>query len=126
MIFTSPLKPKANELADTIKSFDAIVVCFCAQWCRTCVEFYDAFEKLSQERKELFLWVDIEEDPELLDDLDVEDFPTILIQKNGSNIFYGTMLPHILHLKRMLENDQGHTNSGPSDIKMLVQELLSS
>jgi hypothetical protein len=38
-----------------------------------------------------------------LGDEDVENFPTILIEKNDQVLFFGTMLPHINQLERLLQ-----------------------
>ncbi|ADU91220.1 thioredoxin family protein [Taylorella equigenitalis] len=126
MIFTSPLKPQLLKISNALKSHSTVVVCYCALWCRTCVEFYEAFKNLSHERKELFLWVDIEDDPELLDDIDVEDFPTVLIQHNGENYFFGTILPHIQHLNRLIDAQVKPKELGPSDLNILIKNLLPS
>lgn len=104
-----------------------IVVCYCAAWCRTCDSYLDAFKELSEKFPEhVFLWVDIEDEEYLLDDLDVENFPTLLIQENGTNLFFGTMLPYIGHLERMILNTQdGHvvkSDEGPSPITELLTE----
>lgn len=36
-------------------------------------------------------------------DLDVENFPTILIVRGDIVLFFGTMLPHLGHLQRTIE-----------------------
>ena len=104
-----------------------IVVCYCAAWCRTCDSYLDAFKDLSEKFPELvFLWVDTEDEESLLDDLDVENFPTLLIQEDGENLFFGTMLPYIGHLERMILNVQdGHivnSDEGPSPITELLAQ----
>lgn len=104
-----------------------IVVCYCAAWCRTCDSYLTAFEELSEKfPDQVFLWVDIEDEESLLDDLDVENFPTILIQENGTNLFFGTMLPYIGHLERMILNTQDgqlvKSDEGPSPIADLLTE----
>ncbi len=71
----------------------------------------------------LFLWIDVEDNPELLDDLDVENFPTLLIQTGGQTRFFGTMLPYISHLERMLQavGDEPDTRAdGPADLRTLL------
>lgn len=50
----------------------------------------------------VFVWVDIEDFPDVTDDDDVEDFPTILIQVGEQVRFFGPMLPHIAHLEKVI------------------------
>lgn len=108
---------------------DLVIACYCAQWCGTCKGYRTAFTELSQKYPQyLFLWIDIEDHPDLLDDLDVENFPTLLIQKDNHNYFFGTMLPHINHLERMIQAVQEQITSqkisasapGPCDLKELI------
>ena len=50
-----------------------------------------------------FLWRDIEDDAESLGDLEVENFPTILVRRREWVLFFGTMLPQVGHLSRLIE-----------------------
>lgn len=82
----------------------ALVVCYCAAWCDTCEEYRRALQALAVRRTDVtFVWVDIEEYPELLDDEDVDNFPTILVERDGQPLFFGTMLPHIGQLERLVD-----------------------
>jgi len=49
------------------------------------------------------VWIDIEDHPDLLGDEDVENFPTLLIERAGDVLFFGVMLPHIQQLDRLIE-----------------------
>jgi len=81
-----------------------LVACLCAEWCGTCREYLPRFTDLAASLPQhVFVWVDVETHPELLDDDDIEDFPTLLIQDATRTRFYGPMLPHIGHLERMIE-----------------------
>ena len=81
-----------------------LVACLCAAWCGTCTEYLPKFTALAASLPQhVFAWVDIEEHPDLLDDEDIEDFPTLLVQDASRTLFYGPMLPHIGHLERLLE-----------------------
>ena len=71
-----------------------LVACLCAAWCDTCVAYRPGFVALAGRfpRSEI-RWVDI----------DVENFPTILVRRGDETLFHGVMLPHHEHLKRLLE-----------------------
>lgn len=81
-----------------------LVICLCAEWCGTCRDYRSGFDELATAFPDVrFRWVDIEENASEMGDLDIEDFPTILIRRGESVLFFGTMLPHLGHLRRTLE-----------------------
>ncbi len=81
------------------------VVCLCAEWCGTCREYEIEFGKLAHAFPGTrFSWWDIEERADSLGDLDIENFPTVLIRRGGLILFYGTMLPQIGLLRRLIES----------------------
>ncbi len=51
-----------------------------------------------------FLWVDVEDEADLIDPIEVEDFPTILIAKDQNPLFFGTVLPHVETLERLIQD----------------------
>lgn len=80
------------------------VICLCAEWCGTCREYRAGFEALAGEFPDMrFRWVDIEDQADEMGDLDVENFPTILVRRGEDVLFFGTMLPHLGVLRRTLE-----------------------
>jgi len=81
-----------------------LVACLCAEWCDTCVAYRPGFLAMAERfpRAE-FRWVDIEDDAEAVEDIDVENFPTILVRRGEETLFHGVMLPHHEHLQRLLE-----------------------
>lgn len=82
-----------------------LIACFCAAWCDTCTQYRPKLAALADSQPErVYAWVDIEDHPDLLGDEDVENFPTLLIQRSSRVLFYGPMLPHISHLERLLES----------------------
>lgn len=82
-----------------------LVACLCAAWCGTCREYQQAFDALADSHPEMcFVWVDIEDHGDWLDDHDIENFPTILIQDEHRPRFFGTVLPFANILERMLND----------------------
>ncbi len=87
-----------------------LVACLCAAWCGTCRDYREGFQALAERFPNArFLWLDVEDDADILDDYDVENFPTLLIQRHDSVLFFGPMLPHHEILQRTVESF--HTQS---------------
>lgn len=80
------------------------VFCLCAAWCGTCREYRPGFHALGESLPGVAChWVDVEDHADALDDLDVENFPTLLIQRGDLVLFLGAMLPDHALLRRLLE-----------------------
>lgn len=113
------------ELAGRLAGHDGLVVaCYCAAWCDTCRAYRSGFEALAARMPEhVFIWIDIEENESLLDDEEIENFPTLLVQSAQGNLFYGPMLPHAEHLERLLRGmspDAVGAEKGPGALRDLV------
>jgi hypothetical protein len=79
-----------------------IVACLCAGWCTSCGAFRAVFDAAAAAHPgATFRWIDIEEEAALVDDLDVENFPTLLIAASQPH-FFGTVLPQPEVLARMI------------------------
>ena len=81
-----------------------LVACLCAAWCDTCVAYRPGFLAMAARfpRAE-FRWVDIEDEADAAEDIEVENFPTIVVRRGGETLFQGVMLPHHEHLERLLQ-----------------------
>jgi thioredoxin 1 len=81
------------------------VTCLCAAWCDLCGEYREGFYALAREfpRAE-FRWLDIEDDAEAVGEREVENFPTLLIERDGTELFYGALPPQHEHLRRLLHS----------------------
>jgi thiol-disulfide isomerase/thioredoxin len=81
----------------------SLVACLCAQWCKTCRDYRATFDRLADQHPDIcFVWIDIETHADQLDEFDVENFPTILIEDQHARRFFGTVLPHASIVERML------------------------
>ena len=106
-----------------IPSFEPLLVaCLCAQWCGTCKEYEALFHGLQTEFPgATFRWIDVEDESELVDPIEVENFPTLLIATGGQARFFGTITPHIETLKRLIQSHA--TNVGSSRLAADAQAL---
>jgi thioredoxin 1 len=92
-------------MSDSTAPATVQVVCLCADWCGTCREYGQAYAALQASHPQAcFHWLDIEEEADLLGDLDVENFPTLLIGVAGQPVFFGVLLPHIQTLERLVQD----------------------
>jgi thiol-disulfide isomerase/thioredoxin len=88
------------------------VACLCAEWCDTCVAYRPGFLELAQRFPHAkFVWFDIEDDAEHVGDLDVENFPTVLVRRGEAQLFYGVLPPQHEHLRRLLQELIGEKSS---------------
>jgi hypothetical protein len=88
---------------------ELLVVCLCAQWCRVCGDYRARFDAVqlaisAQWPNTRFLWVDVEDEADILYPLDVEDFPTLLIASGDKPCFFGPLTPQAQTLERMVRS----------------------
>jgi thioredoxin 1 len=107
-----------------------LVACLCADWCGTCREYRPLFNALQREFPQTrFVWIDVEDDADLVDPIEVDDFPTLLIAAHGEPLFFGPVMPHQETLRRLI---QTHREPGkPSlaqapDVRELIRNILKS
>jgi thioredoxin 1 len=92
-----------TELAEWLDSDTWIVACLCAAWCGTCNQYRSNFDTLaSRHPDKRFVWIDIEDQADVVGDLDVENFPTLLIQRGDAVAFFGTVLPDLQLADRLI------------------------
>lgn len=82
------------------------IACLCAAWCRTCESYSQVFEAACAELPQAGLrvrWIDIEDEADLIGDLDIETFPTLLIADDHQVRFAGPLTPQPETLRRVLK-----------------------
>lgn len=95
------------EIAASLAGPRWTVACLCALWCGTCATYRATFEQLAERHPEaVFVWIDIEEEAAVVGDLDIDNFPTLLIQQEDNVAFFGTVLPDGGLAHRMLQAQQ--------------------
>jgi thiol-disulfide isomerase/thioredoxin len=93
-----------DQVAAAVAGERWVVACLCAAWCGTCSSYRAAFEGLAERHPDkLFIWIDIEDQADVVGELDVENFPTLLVQRADTVAFFGTMLPDPAIADRMVQ-----------------------
>jgi thiol-disulfide isomerase/thioredoxin len=93
-----------EQVAAALQGDGWVVACLCAAWCGTCGSYRAAFESLAARHPDkTFVWIDIEDQADVVGDLDVENFPTLLVQRADTVAFYGTVLPDPAVAERMVQ-----------------------
>ena len=103
-----------------------LVACLCAQWCGTCKDYVPLFESLQAEFPDAtFRWIDIEDESELVDPIEVENFPTILIVSGGQARFFGPVMPHLETVRRLIQSQQTQTGMSrlPAEVQALAERV---
>lgn len=84
-----------------------LVACLCAGWCRTCDGYALVFDSVLHGLRTAHpglqpRWIDIEDEAELLGDVDIETFPTIIVIDAQEVRFAGPLTPQPETLQRVL------------------------
>ena len=99
------------------------VVCLCAGWCGVCKEYATGFRALAARQPEAaFHWVDIEDEADVMGDVDVETFPTLLIACGAEVHHFGALPPQPEVLARLLagfQSEAGRIPRGDPEAKAL-------
>ena len=96
-----------------------VVACLCAAWCGTCGGYRAAFEGIAARHPDkVFVWIDIEDQADVVGDLDVENFPTLLVQRDDTVAFFGTMLPDPAVAERLVK---AQAEVPPAELARLAQ-----
>ncbi len=110
-----------------------LVACLCAAWCDSCRDYRSTFESLGARFAEQaeFAWIDIEDEADALGELDIENFPTLLIADGDTLRFLGPVTPQAAMAERLLRSALAGdlpAAAGPSDqaLARRVRALVGS
>jgi thioredoxin-like negative regulator of GroEL len=107
------------------------VACLCAAWCRTCDGYAPLFEQvlatLRATQPQLRThWIDIEDEADLVGDLDVETFPTLVVADARGVRFAGPLTPQPETLQRVLRAAlEGAPTAQPPEVQAFALRLLA-
>jgi thioredoxin reductase (NADPH) len=104
-----------------------LVVCFCAAWCDTCDGVRVSLQRIAaRDAGSTYVWLDIEDDAALVGDIEIENFPTLAVYRDGRPLFFGVSPPQEGVIARTLaalaSNDAG-TAQVPDSVVQLPAAL---
>jgi hypothetical protein len=80
-----------------------LIACLCAGWCTSCKTWRADFSNLSKDHSDdCFVWVDIEDHPDMVAEIDLETLPVLLIQNAESVLFLGPIEPRLPQVAKLL------------------------
>jgi thioredoxin 1 len=92
-----------DKLAQWLAGDSYVVACLCAAWCDTCTAYKSKFDELAAlHPNQRFVWIDIEDQAAVVGELDISNFPTLLIQQRDIVCFFGTVQPDLRQADRLL------------------------
>lgn len=106
----------------------SVVYCLCAEWCGVCRQWRPQFEALRTALQPARLvWVDVDAQEEVLDILDIEVFPVLLVVREGLPLFCGPVEPTPGRLRQLLQGlEQPATGLDSAQAGRLLALLQSS
>jgi thioredoxin 1 len=101
-----------------------LVACLCADWCGVCREVRPLFDRLAKDHPDLrFEWIDIEDEAELMGEVDVETFPTLLVADAGEPKFFGPVLPRAEAFSAALRSAEAGARVADDAVAALARRL---
>ena len=93
-----------EQLTHWLHSDTTLVACLCAAWCDVCRDYRANFDLLAAQYTACnFVWIDIEDHADLVGDIDVDNFPTLLIQRGPHVTFFGSVQPSLQLAGRLIQ-----------------------
>lgn len=99
--------PDNARIRDSLADGQRLVACLCAAWCSSCTAWRQAFAELAAEFSgDCFVWIDIEDQSDLVADIEVETLPVLFVQTTSGIEFVGPIEPRASFLRALLQRMQ--------------------
>ena len=93
------------QLIEWLRTETMLVACLCAAWCDVCQAYRPQFEQLAAlNSASNFVWIDIEDQADLVGDFEVDNFPTLLVQRGRHVAFFGSVPPGLQIAIRLVKS----------------------
>lgn len=83
-----------SAIQQALEKDQLLVACLCAGWCSSCDNWQSSFKELAATQPEhCFVWLDVDDNPDMVAEVDLETMPVLLLQQNETIYFLGTIEP---------------------------------
>ncbi len=98
-----------------------LVSCLCAEWCGSCRDYRATFDALAVQLAASadFAWIDVEDEADALGDLDIDNFPTLLIAEGDTLRFLGVVTPQPQTAERLIRSAIAGELVAPADAALV-------
>lgn len=116
--YSGSMSPGRRDAKISVMASEPFVVaCLCAAWCRLCDDYAPIFDRVVSDLRTDGLrvesvWIDIEDEDDLIGDLDIETFPTVVVFDESTVRFAGPLTPELETLHRVLRATLGEERHG--------------
>lgn len=98
-----------------------LVACLCADWCGVCRDYQGRFLQMQAVFPDAqFVWIDVEDEAGLVEPLEVENFPTLLLAVGDAPRFFGTLMPQPGMLERLIRSHTQDTGASTMTDRAVV------
>jgi hypothetical protein len=97
----------------------------CAQWCGVCRDYRALVDAPRTGAAVQWVWVDIETHSDALGELDIENFPTLLVTEGAEVRFLGTITPQPEVAERLIQSLLSGNRYSLPDVPGLAQIVQS-
>ncbi len=100
-----------------------LVSCLCAEWCGSCRDYRATFDALAARfaSRADFAWIDVEDEADALGELDIENFPTLLIADGDTLRFLGVVTPQPQTAERLIGSALAGDLLAPADVALVAR-----
>ena len=100
-----------------------LVSCLCAAWCGSCRDYRATFDALAAQfaASADFAWIDVEDEADALGDLDIDNFPTLLIAEGDTLRFLGVVTPQPQTAERLIRSAIAGELEAPADAALVAR-----
>ncbi len=100
-----------------------LVLCLCAAWCGSCRDYRATFDGLAAQfaSRADFAWIDVEDEADALGELDIDNFPTLLIAEDEKLCFLGVVTPQSQTAERLIRSAIAGELVAPADADLVAR-----